>query len=127
MGSKYPGNECSRRAVIGWQNPIAPDDILKSNAALSCKSAVCPHHKDKRLIEQPLRMKVLLLACGSRDQQVNLAFAQLLNLMFARIGQLYVKLNAGILPGEFPHDRRHDAVQNDVGASKPDFSRIRIR
>jgi hypothetical protein len=57
----------------------------------------------------------------------NFALAQLLDLMVAWIGELYVKLNAGMFLGKSPRDGWHQAVQNDVGASQPHFARVWIR
>ena len=71
-------------------------------------------------------MKSLLPPRGPRNQQVDLALAQFLDLMFTRIGQLHVQLNAGIFLGKSPHDRRHQAVQDDVRASQPHLAGVRI-
>src|SRR5882757_9677687 len=47
--------------------------------------------------------------------------------MFSWIGELHVKLNAGMFLGKSPHDSWHQAVQNDVGASQPHFAGVWIR
>src|SRR5437773_2367081 len=69
IGSKYLGNECARRTVVGWQDPIAFNDILESNSALSRQFTLRPHNEDKRLIEQDFGMEVVLLSRGPRNQQ----------------------------------------------------------
>jgi len=54
------------------------------------------NNEHKWLIEQDFGMEILLLACGPRNQQINLALTKFLDLMCARIGQSYVQLHAGI-------------------------------
>jgi hypothetical protein len=40
ISSKYPGDEDAWSAVIGWQDPVAFDDILESNSAFARKIAL---------------------------------------------------------------------------------------
>src|SRR5450755_1633252 len=126
IGSKYLADECAWRAVIGWQDPIALDDVREGNSALSRQFTVRPHNEDNGFIEQNFGMEVVMLSRGPRHQQIDPAFTQLLDLMFARIGQLHVELNPGILRRKIPHDWRHQTVLDDVGASQLHFARIGI-
>jgi hypothetical protein len=98
--------------------------MLESGSAISRKFTLRSYNEDKRLIEQDLGIEIVLSSCGSRDQQIDFALAQLLDLMVAWIGELYVKLNAGMSLGKSPRDGWHEAVQNDVGASQPHFARV---
>src|ERR1700737_1476157 len=96
--SKYVGNERAWCAVVGWQDPVAFDDILKRNSAFARKFALRSHNEDKGLVEQDLGMEAVFykLSCGSRDQQINFPLPQFPDLMFAWICELHVQLNAGI-------------------------------
>src|SRR5207248_11167963 len=67
------------------------------------------------------------LSCGSRNQKIDPALAQPVNLLFTGIGKLYVKLNAGMFAGKSPDDQRHQTVKNDISASEPRLAAVWIR
>ena len=56
----------------------------RANQALSRQFAVRSNNEHKRLIKQDFGMEVLLLSCGPRNQQIDPALTQFLDLMFAR-------------------------------------------
>lgn len=51
-----------------------------------------------------------------------LRFLKFAELMFARIGKFHINANAGIFRGEFRHDSRGEAMQDDLR----DLSRVRV-
>ena len=71
-------------------------------------------------------MEVILRSGRPRYQQIDLALAQLLDLMFSRIGKLDIQLNARMLLRKPSNDRWHQAVQDDVGAPQSHFADVRI-
>src|SRR5260370_26494754 len=99
--------------------------MLETGSAISRKFTLRSHNEHKRLIEQDLGIEIVLSSCGSRDQQIDFALTQLLDLMVAWIGELYVKLHAGMFLGKSPRDRWHQPVQHAIAASQPHFPPLR--